>query len=109
MVQPTDFREFALCQKTLELIERYGLTPMDIRVQMYLPLGSDGLHHWKVDWHDEMPAERLEKVMERMQRLHSDLDIEATDGEIIVEDQLDLYNMLCDAIAKAPKSFTRSR
>ena len=104
MARTSDFEKFALYQKTLELIERYDLTPMDVRVQVY---SSDHLHHWQVDWHDEMPPERLEKVMERVQQLHTDLGLEATSGEIVVKDALELYDVLRNGIAKAPKSFTR--
>lgn len=101
MGKPFAFWNSVIHQKTLELLERYDIHPM--MVEVTANLSPDGEHYiLNITDNFGTSPERLEKL----QQLYKDLGIEETKS-IITEGHHDLYDILCAAIEKAPKSFTR--
>ncbi len=89
-------------QKTLELLERYGIHPFHVTVT--ISASSDGEY---INWNVTNNYSTSPEQMVRLQQLHTDLDMVEKGSELILEDDFELYNILCKAITKAPKSFTR--
>lgn len=97
------FDDFVVFQKTLELIDRYGIKPKNVSFDAFLVRTDnfDEEYHWHLSSHLGTPPEQLE----RLERLYADLGIQDTNGKIVVDDAINIHDILYEAIEKAPKSF----
>lgn len=110
-----EFDKFVAYGKTLELLDRYGIRPTSVDVG--LRTGTDdncilwGLFDKTRDYPNESSFDLVitdPEQHEKVKRLYADLggglgidDVEA----LRFSNYTELYNKLCDAIEKAPKSF----
>ena len=109
-----EFDKFVLYSKVLELLNRYGIKPVNVSVEVD-PGEKDqklllALSDRTISYPDgSTPTITNPEHHERLKRLRTDLGIEDGSDTGVYEDYSELYDKLSDAIEKAPKSFTKYR
>ena len=119
-----EFDRFVINTKILELLDRHGIKPTDIwsGAESYDDEEGKGiilsLNDRTISYPDgSTPTITKPEHHERLKRLRADLGMVDKEGADIdhqkdtraFRDYSELYDVLCNAIEKAPKSFTRFR
>lgn len=114
-----EFDKFVIYGKTLELLGRYGIKPTSIDVGLELSPDHSHIRWGLFDRTIEYsynpgvnPVISDTEQHERIKQLYTDLGgglgIDDVDT-ILFTNYTELYDRLCNAIEKAPNSFTRRR
>jgi len=96
------YGDIALAKKTIELLERYAINPLRVGVE---PSENREGFYLRIEAYPGIPSEQLEGL----HRLYTDLGIEDTHSLAVNEGYAEMYDLLNEAVEKAPKSFTRYR
>lgn len=106
----TDFINFVVQQRTLELLDAYGINPCDVSVHMFISKEFDEFH-----WNIRLLPEQQEspETFERFNSLLEALDISNHSNSSIVSlrvnGQRSAYEQIMEALNSAPKRFTNYR